>query len=467
MQGSPASGEPVSSSEAPKSTPPPTASILARSLAAFILTPLRYLRRHPWRAMAGLMLLAIIGGASAIAGIMLWTDFHLRAARQAVERGHNAEAVGHLMRCRQFRPNHPEVILLCARVARRSGAWNECEFLLNSYSQLHGEDEVVVLERLLLRATIGEVDTVAPVLQERINRNDSAARLAREALISGHLYLYRLDVAAKMIDDWLQRDPRHTIALMLRGKLQEQRERESDALETYRQALEIDPEYDEVRLRMTEILLAFRQGAEAVVHLEYLRRRMPNSVDVLAQLGQALDLQGRIDEARSALDECLQLNPNHATALLERGRIARGDGDLQKAEDLLARSVQAEPGNTIARHQYFLALNANGKIAEANVQLAEVRQVETDIKQINDLMRDGLRDSPNDPAVRCEVAKIARRARLPKEALRWLQRALQIDPNYLPAHQELSSLYYQLGNPILSTRHRAIARQLATGSREP
>src|SRR5262249_27074332 len=243
----------------------------------------------------------------------------------------------------------------------------------------------LVFERLLLQAARGETGTARPLLRARIDRDDPSAPLAREALVAGLHYRFRLHEVQKEIDDWLRHDPDSTFALFAMARLQEERGQSSEALATYRRVVEIDPEHDEARLHMTELLVQLSQGEEALAHLSYLRRRLPDNPEVMVRLGQALDLQARPDEARAALDECLRLYPNHPRALVERGRIARRDGDGELAEDCLSRAVKLDPGDGEARHQYSLALNQNGKKAEAAKQQEALRQIEDDVRRINEL----------------------------------------------------------------------------------
>src|SRR5262249_3534548 len=146
---------------------PPAPGSRWRTAAAVLLAPLSYVRRRPRRALAWLAVLALAGLLGAL-GMRLWAEYHLQAARRAVRRGHNAVAVRHLLACRRVRPDDPEVLLLSARVARRSGAWTEARVLLDRYWQQRGDDDPLVLERLLLRATRGEVEAVQPLLQLRI-----------------------------------------------------------------------------------------------------------------------------------------------------------------------------------------------------------------------------------------------------------------------------------------------------------
>jgi tetratricopeptide (TPR) repeat protein len=420
-----------------------------------------------WRSLAKLALLALIGLAISVIGLYFWTHYHLRVARRAVDRGHNAVAISHLLRCRLIRPDDPEVLLLSARVARRGGAWAEAEALLDRYWRLHGDDDALVLERLLFQATRGEVESARPLLEARIDQDDPAApagsrraaRLAREALIAGLLHRFRLHEASVAIDRWLAREPESTLGLLSRGKLEELREQSGEALVTYRRLLDLDPQHDEARLRLTTILLRLGEGEEALAHLQHLRRRLPHHPEVLMQLGQALDLQGQTSEARAVLDECLRRHPDHAGTLAERGRLARRE-DGEQAEEYLRRAIELDPGNGRTRYQFYLTLNQNGKKAEAARELEALRRLEADVQRINELLRVQLQKTPDDAAVYHEVALIARRAGLTKESLRWLHSALQVDATHLPTHRALVTHYRETGNPILAARHRAIAQRL-------
>jgi predicted Zn-dependent protease len=419
------------------------------------------LRRSPGRVLAALGLLALLAGVTTVACVCLRAQYHLRAARLALERGHTTAAVEHLRACRRFFAGQPEVLLLSARAARRGGGWIEAEALLDEYWRRHGDDEALVLERLLLRANRGELEAVGPLLQARIDQDDPCAPAAREALVAGLLARERLQEAGRQIDGWLAHDPDSTLALLARGKLEEQRLQDATALESYRRLLEIDPEGDDGRLRLAEILVRLSQGDEAAPHLRYLRGRLPGRPEVLVPLARALDLQGRGAEALAVLEECLAGHPDHAAALAERGRVALRDGDNRAAEEYLARAVRRDPGNVPAHYQYFRALKRNGKEDEAGRVEAALKQLEADYRRINELVDVRLPRAPKDPAVPHEVATILLRAGRLKEAHRWLVRALQVDPDYLPAHRSLAAFYYQTGNPILAGRHRAIAQRLA------
>jgi len=445
---------------APVQTDPPATAPSRRGLARFLFAPFRFVRNRPGSALALLAVSLLVFAVATVCVGYFWSEYHLAAARQAAEKGHNAEALRHLQSCRLVRADHPEVLFLGASIARRSGNWDESEALLDRYWKLRGDDEALILERLLLRATRGEIEGVRPALQKRIEEGGREGALAREALISGLLYRFRVAETEAEIQKWLERDEENPAALFLLGKFHESHERQSQALEAYRRVLGVDPGHDEARLRLLRILLVMRQGEEALPHAEYLRRRLPDHPEVLASLAQVLILLDRPDEARAAITRCLERHPNHAAALVERGRLAQRDGDGELAEECLHKATRLDPGNGPARYQYYLALQKNGKVEEAARVQEGLRQMEADIERISFLLHGPLQSRPNDPDVPHEIGAIALRAGRPAEALRWLRTALQVDPNHAPTHRLLASIYREMGNPILASRHRAIAQRL-------
>lgn len=427
-----------------------------RRVIRIALAPATFARRRPGRAAAVSAVLILIGFGLTFAGRFLWAYHHMHAARTAVKLGHNAVAIRHLHACQTVLPDHPEVLLLSARVAWRTGSWSEAESLLDRYWNLHGEDDSLVLERLVLRAAHGAVEAAGPLLLARIENDDSSAAIAREALATGLLFRFRWQEAGRLIDRWLEHTPGQITAQLLRGKLQEQRQHASEAILTYKRILEADPEHDEARMRLTTLLLQFNQGDDAAAHLDYLRHRLPNHPEVQLQWVRALELQGRTGEARAALDECLKSFPEHAGILAERGKVAAQEGDTQLAEEFLARATRRDPGNVATLYQYVLVLGRNQKPDEAGRVLVAIRQLEADNERIGVLIR-LLQTTPNDPAIAHEIGMISARAGQKAEALRWFQSALQLDPNYVPTHRVLAGYYQQSGDPILAARHRAMA----------
>lgn len=414
-------------------------------------------RLRSWvRRCLGLMLVASL---VTIAWFWWYFSSNLDKANIALSRGHNVVATKHLENCRWVRPEQRDVLLLAARVARRSGSWEEAEQLLDRYWQRHGDDDRLAMERLMLRATRGEIESAGPLLAQHVRENGPDARAAREAMAVGLVFRFRWAEAELALADWLATSPDDTLALLLRGKLHEQRFRTSEALLDYRRCLELDPEFDEPRLRLTTLLLQLRQGAETLEHLEYLRHRLPDHAEVHSQIGKALALQGRNEEAKAAFLDCVNRWPDHATALAELARMASVDGDDQTAANYFAHVMRVDPGNLSSRHLYVLTLNRLGNSAEAKNQQELLKRLEDDGERVQKLIQGPLQQSPNDPSIHREIGLIALRSGRFDEALRWFRSALQVDPDHVPTHQVLAAYYRETGNPVMAARHRALAQQ--------
>jgi tetratricopeptide (TPR) repeat protein len=399
--------------------------------------------------------------------VLVLFNQHLHAARLEVEKGHNSAAMRHLAWCRSVRPEQREVLILSARVARRFGSLEEADAILATYSREYGDDEQLVLERLLYRASRGELEESTPALRMRISQGGTAARLAREALTNGLIYRFRWKDAQALLDQWLGENPDDTLALLLKAKLVEQQLNHDGAIAIYRKILDLDPEQQEARLRYASLLIGRRQGEEAAAELAILRQALPDHAEVQVLWARALSLLGRTDEARAAIDECLATHPDYPPALLERGNTALLLGDEAVAERYLSRAARLDPGNAIVRNQYALVLARNGKASEAKAQYDAVKQLEADSERIAVLINGPLQNTPNDPQIHYEIGMIALRSGLTTEAIRWFTGALAVDPNHLPTHRILASVYHELENPVLSARHRAQANRIAAQQGKP
>ena len=454
------SDSPPSPSPADASLPVTPRSRLRR-LAGLLVRPFLTMLWNPGRTLLILFLLVVIGAGVGSVGFWLWFEHELGAAREAVAQRHDMEAIRGLARCMRFRPEHPETLLLSARVARRSGAFDRAQELLDSYWRQRGDDDDLVLERLLLRASRGEIDPLVPVFEDRIRKDDPAAPLMSEALIIGSLHGFRIRDADQHVQAWLVREPDSPPALWQEGRTHELAERIPRAIDSYRRCLELDPAFDEARVRLAALLVQQKNGQEALPHAEYLSRRLGFDPEVELSRARALDLLDRSGEAIAILDELLERQPNHAEALGDRGRLALRSKDSTLAEELLRRAVQRDPGNLLTRYQLALALGRNEKPEEARKENEKIAALEADLAKMKKIITEQIPRAPANADLCYEVALIALRAGIPRETYRWLQNALQIDPDHLLTHRALATYHQKMGNPVLSSRHRSIAQRLA------
>jgi tetratricopeptide (TPR) repeat protein len=429
------------------------------------LSGFSYLIRHPVRSFAVALLLALIGGGVGMAGFQLWANYHLRAARSAVEHYHDTEAMEHLAAYIRARPEDGEGLLLSARVARRLEAFEQAEQFLNTYRSLYGEDDNLILERVLLRAATGDVDEISRFAKKLVEQDSSASSLILEAFVHGYLYMYRLDEASYCLKLWLDREPDNPQAHWYQGLRYEQGGHTQEALTSYRRAVEIDAERDDARQHWAAILVQMRQSEEALPHLEYVAQRHPENLTVQVNLARCQDDRGQQAAAVEILDRILADHPDYPPAVAERGRLAYQAGQMSEAEKWLRRAATLQPGDRQTHYLLSQCLLRRGKSEESKQVDARIKQIEDDIRAIEQIVNGRMQKSPHDPALHYEAGMIALRAGALQDGLRWLHSALKVDPNYVPAHRALAYYYLKTGDTARAARHGKLAQQAADEGR--
>jgi predicted Zn-dependent protease len=395
------------------------------------------LRRRRRLLIALALLAGLAAGGFALAGPQVRAWYHLRAARSALQAYHNPQALRHLETCRRVWPENPDVLLLSARAARRAGAYDEAQRHLEKYQHLRGIDDAGSFEELLLTAERA-VDQVAPLGRRYVEQDHPDSPLILEALTRGYLRQYRLGEANFCLEQWLKRQPDNPQALCLKGQFHLDYERAPDrALDSYRRAVQLDPEHEEARLGLAIVLLESKSFAEAAEHLEYLRRVQPDNLRVQVGLAQCRNGLGQSDAARRLVDEVLARQPDYVPALALRGQLALEGGHYAEAETWLRQAVARAPANHQARYSLVLCLMQSGQGEEAQRQERDLRQWEEDAKRFNEIVTREMSKRPDDPELHFQLGRLLLRTGHPEEGLRWLQSALRLDPGHAAARQAL------------------------------
>jgi tetratricopeptide (TPR) repeat protein len=404
------------------------------------------MRRHPRLALLAL-LFALLSVATATA--YFWSQYHLSAAQRALE-GHSfAEAQHHLDLCLKVRFRSAGIHLLAAQTARRRDAYEEAERRLSESIQLGGMAPAVALERALLSAQQGELGGVESSLRRRINANDPNAVLALEALAKGYANRFWESEALECLNLLLQRQPRHPQALLMRARAWEKRgqgqmEREQLALRDYEKAVELNPSF-ECQLGLAGALYQVGRPWEAMLVYERLCAMQPDHPEARLGLARCRYNLHEIDTARQLLDELLEQYPHHASALLERGRLALHAGQLTEAEKWLRQAAATAPCYDDENLLLLCrCLEAGQQNAEARRCREELRRRQTEVLDVERRILQSNRD-PQDVALRYEIATELMRLGHEQDGVAFLFLVLEQQPRHEPARAALADYFKRSG----------------------
>jgi Flp pilus assembly protein TadD len=381
----------------------------------------------------------LLCGAAAAAAAHLRTWHHYQAAQSALDHYHFAEARSHLDIALRAWPNSWGLHLLAARAARLDGDAEQAQQHLHYCQHVQPNHPAVLLEWALLRAQFGELETVEGYLLDQLQRGSAQATLIQEALIEGHLRTYRIGPALASVEDWLKRQPDDTQARFLHGCIWLQIERPQTARTSFLRVLELDPQRDDARWRLTQCLLKLRLYEEADLYLEELHRRYPQNAEVTVELANARFMQGQTSPAQELLDAVLAEHPDNEAALRERGRLDLAAGNVAEAEKWLRRAAQLNPRDTQLFSLLSTALEHQGKQDEAQLLQDRLKQTDRDFARLSTICLHELGQRPNDAALHSELGTLLLRLGYRQAGRNWLLLALQEDPNCAAARAALES----------------------------
>jgi tetratricopeptide (TPR) repeat protein len=384
------------------------------------------------------LLLALFADLASHWGTYFWAEYRLHTARKALEREDYSKAQELLNQYLRFRPDSAEGHFLSARLARRTGDLVEAARHLNACEKLGTlSRDVLKLEQILFEVQQGNLSQ-EKFLQDCLAGQHADTFLILEALSQGYTKRYQLSQALDCLNRMLEQQPDNPYALTRRGWIHERHGNHKDALADYRRAVTVAPEHVLARRFLADNLFHFaRKPEEAAEHYEFLHQRQPDDSTISANLAQCWLEQDRITEASSLAGEALTAHPHDPNVLLVRGLVAQREGQLSQAETWLRQAIAAKPSFQPAYYTLILVLGQQGKDAEVEKCQAQLRNVEADLKQLDNLIHQAMSE-PSNPQLRYEVARLLLKLGEDQEGENWLHMALLLDPYHPAARQTMA-----------------------------
>lgn len=264
----------------------------------------------------------------------------------------------------------------------------------------------------------------------------------------------------------------------------------AQAIEAYRQTVELDPESPRGWYGLG-LLLADEGRIDEAIHAHaQVAVHAPEYAPARWQRGFLLLDQGRFEEAEAAFRTTLELQPRSPAARVGLARTALADGRPEDAETLLD-SLRTETSSPYLDFLLGQAYRRQGRIEEAALLLANVQgdppryedpwftdvldagaSPQSRIDRIDRLMdagdlraalkeaRDALEDEPGELVLLNRLGHLQNVLGQQKAAMRTLKRALNIDEEYAPTHLNMSYQYQERGEHSKARVHAQRAVEL-------
>jgi len=261
--------------------------------------------------------------------------------------------------------------------------------------------------------------------------------------------------------------------------------RSDDAVTAFAQALALDPEREEARFNLALAQWDAKRPDDALQTLQPLLQAQATDPEALVLGAEILESKGETAQAVPLLRQALVANPRDLSAYLQFALLSYDHSSPQVGIDMVnygLRQMPREPRLYLARGILLTQLGQFGRAAD---DFETANRLDPNLQFLG--VAEGLVESQqHDPAEALAKFRAAVRAH-PREAYAWYllaeelaqqdqkpgssasaeelaaaKKAVELDPALVPAHDLLSTFYYQSGQKEL-----AIEQSRAALARDP
>lgn len=407
-----------------------------------------------WLQLAVLLtLLAGLGATLAAYAQALW---QWRSAQRAVAAEDWLQAQQRLESCRWWWYYNPAWHWYYARVCRGVGEWSAAERHLLQASRLGYDAQAVALESALLRYQQGD-DSVEAYLWQRYEQGDAQECAAIVAVLVPRLFAqFRLPEVGPLSARWVEWRPESALAWQYRAQVLERLHPNGlETVEAWRQWWRLAPQEPQAGIGLARLLMQRREEmTQAVALLEQLLQRWPAEEAAQLLLAECYLMLGQQDKALPLLERCVTHGSKPAQAYWLRGRWYLQRGEPAAAVRELRQAVAQDPSSPEVWYSLFQALQQAGAPPDEVRQVEQRwRQCDADLRRASQLAR-LVGERPRDADLRQQLGELFLRHGREVDGLRWLQSALQLQPDHPATHRLLADYYDRQGRSDLAAVHR-------------
>jgi tetratricopeptide (TPR) repeat protein len=250
--------------------------------------------------------------------------------------------------------------------------------------------------------------------------------------------------AGACFNKMLELQPNNIGALHALGSLAREQQEPARALVYFRRAAEVAPEDFNVRIEVGNCLQQARQFEEAAFEFERVLQLQPNSRAAMMGLGYALRDADKLDRALLSFDTASAIDSDFANAPIEAGHTLLRQGKASEAEKRFRIALTRDPANASGLVGLSYALRRLGRTTEAEtalrlalldhpanvgaaIALGDLLESMHKFNDAAEILGGIIERHPTHAGALTALANIHRRRRDRAAAMRYLQRALEVD----------------------------------------
>ena len=290
---------------------------------------------------------------------------------------------------------------------------------------------------------------------------------------ASHAALLKLDTAIDSYKQALRIKPDYFEAHINLGNALKDKGDLTAAVHSYQQAINIKPDYADAYYNLGTALEKMGDLDAAICNFKKSLNIHPNSAKVYNSIGTSLKEKGDLDAAIDSYKQALKVNPNYAEAYNNMGIALIDKGDLDAAIDSYKQALKIKPDYAETHTNMGAVLNQKGEIDAAIVSLKQAIKIKPEYAEASynmgvalmdkgdldaaiDSYKQALKIKPNNASVHNNIGIALQKKGEPDAAVESFKQALKIRPDYPEAHSNMGNALRNKVDPTETSLDAAI-----------
>ncbi|WP_339728465.1 tetratricopeptide repeat protein [uncultured Gimesia sp.] len=270
------------------------------------------------------------------------------------------------------------------------------------------------------------------------------------------------EAAEKSYQQALRLAPNHLDTLKNYAVFLTSQQKYEAAITVFKKAMVLQPNCWEIRNNLGIVYAAQNKFESAIKCFRDALKRAPDNCEILFHLGKALEDSKQTQEAMVTFRGILKKQPNHPGAAFRLGSLVASLGDLEYAYEIFQNLYQSDQTNTASLYGmgsirlqqkkigsavgYFeLLVELEPDHLQSRLYLIELYSSQLRNNEAEEQVEQAIKDHPENATLWNYRGHFSKQKRRSKKALRYFQRALELDESSASAYCNVATVYHDMG----------------------